>query len=160
MSVRLAAPRRVLHSIVALLVGLGAAAAVAPQPASASGWHYKSCVIPVSNRTVDFDFNIEWNSDNLDQFRIWWFGWDTTPSFTPSRMVVSTYQTDRSRPIIRAWGGSADTLHDVDSIGSTGGNWEQTWHDAGNTVGVYARVYLNGNSNGWCDSPLIRTPRN
>jgi hypothetical protein len=159
MSVRLAVTRRVLRSMVALLVGLGAAVMVAPQPASAA-WHYKSCKIPVSNRTVDFDFYLSWNPDNLDQFRVWWFGWDTSPSFTPSRMVVSTLQTDGSRPIIRAWGGSADTLHDVDSFGSTGSNWEQAWHNAGNTVGVYARVYLNGDSNGWCDSPLIRTPRN
>jgi hypothetical protein len=107
------------------------------------------------------DSLLEWNEDNLNQFQVWWFGWDTAPSFTPSRMVVSTLPQDGSRPIIRSWGGSADTLHDVDSIASTGSNWEQgVWHNAGSTVGVYARVYLNGNSNGWCDSPLIRTPRN
>ena len=70
-------------------------------------------------------------------------------------MAISLRAENGETPLIRAWGGSASTLHDVGATGDTGHNWETAAHAASYYQGVYARVYLNAAE--WCDTPLVAT---
>lgn len=146
----LRAARRLVPAValtVVPVVGLAPPAQAAdviagPYPASCS----------THGRDVSFTFWIVYHDDGT--FSVYRFKWST--SFTPSRMVVSLRGNDGATPVVRAWGGSAGTLHDVDDTGDTGGPWEVARHRRDLYPGVYARVYLNPDYH--CDSsPTIGT---
>ena len=140
------------RSLLSIGLAVGAVFALAP-PAQANvvtGPFRRYCTVHA--RQVSFDFWIEYQSDN--SFSVYRFAWDTH-SFTPSRMVVSLRQSDGRTPLVRAWGGSASTLHDVSATGDTGPNWGTTGYWTVAYPGVFARVYLNADE--YCTTSLVET---
>ena len=140
--------------LAALMSLAGVLAFAVPASASVSDARTASCV--VAGRTVHFTFWIE-NQDPL-VWQIYRVAWTT--DFTPSRLVISSKEYNAGTPVIRAWGGSASTLHDVAKAGDTGNSgtsWEQDIHTVGTTEGVLAAVYLNEDTR--CLTKLVRVTR-
>jgi hypothetical protein len=69
--------------------------------------------------------------------------------------AISLNHVNGATPLVRAWGGSASTLHDVGATGDTGPNWGSTTYSTASYLSVYARVYLNANE--WCETDPIGT---
>jgi hypothetical protein len=124
-----------------------------PAHADVGGPYRVRCT--VHHREVNFDIWIDFVSDT--RFRVDRFNWDTRypDGFTPSRLVLSLKAITGDRPVIRAWGGSASTLHDVATFDRYGPNLETITHRYDFYDGVYARVYLNEDE--YCDSGLVYT---
>jgi hypothetical protein len=145
--------RGLFRAGLALLASIVPVLIFAPPAAAAAGPYHRTCT--VHERQVSFDFWLRWETLAGIQFfsvdRVRW----NTGGFTPSRLAISVRADDGETPLIRAWGGSASTLHDVGATGDTGSNWEQDLHNKDVYRGVYARVYLNANE--WCDTPLVAT---
>ncbi|GAA0898850.1 hypothetical protein [Virgisporangium aurantiacum] len=138
--------------LVLLLTAVSVLTFVSPAAAAAGPYH-RSCI--VHERQVSFDFWLRWETiSGVQLFSVDRVKWNTG-GFTPSRMAISLRADDGETPLVRAWGGSASTLHDVGATGDTGSNWEQNMHNKDVYQGVYARVYLNADE--WCNTPLVAT---
>ncbi|MBL7261609.1 hypothetical protein [Paractinoplanes lichenicola] len=125
-------------------------------PASADVSTARRTFCDLAGRRVHFTFWI-YNEDPLT-WQVYRVAWNT--DFTPSRLVISWRDNLGNTPVIRAWGGSASTLHDVARAGDTGNSgvsWEQSTHSVASTQGVLAAVYLNDGTR--CVTPLVRVTR-
>ncbi len=150
--------KRLVQAGLAALMTAGAVVSFAP-PASAADILYTSknvgCVI--NNRDVNFTLTLRYENKFPLRFSVDQVQWSTSPSFTPSRLTISLRERNGSAtPLIRAWGGTASTLHDVGATGNTGSNWEQATHASNTYKGVYSRVYLNADT--YCDTAMIPAP--
>jgi hypothetical protein len=129
--------------LLVLLPVLTAAGGIAsPAQAAVYGPIPENCT--VHGRTIYFSFWLDY--PRADGFKVYRVKWRT--SFRPSRMAISLNHVNGATPLVRAWGGSASTLHDVGATGDTGPNWGSTTYSTASYLSVYARVYLNANE--WC----------
>ncbi len=110
------------------------------------GWPVRvSMWVKVNTNNIGVRYSID---------RLTWTTNDSGRVFTPSRLAVGWKSADGTTPLVRAWGGSAATLHDVAATGDTGPNWQQDYAPQLLFQGFFATIYLNGNGK-QCPTPTM-----